>query len=413
MYSFTYAGTKHLIDTYSQEMIYSIEYVARSSHLSLPEKEAFLRTLSRNYGRTALCLSGGAGLAYYHVGVIKAMFENHALPNVITGSSAGSLLAALICTRTDQELIEDVFNPKVLQPQMTACKDTLLERLNNFYEIGAMFDGNRWFEETQTWVTKGTMTFLEAFQRTGRVLNIAVVSDESHAQPRLLNYITAPDIIIASAVVASSSIPGIILPAQLMQKNEKGEMFPFRGAGKYWRDGSLAADIPVASLKQLFNVQYTIVSQMNPHIVLFFYNSRGSIGEPSMHREGRGYRGGFIGAALVQHLLLDLQKWLSFLRDMDIMPRVKDSDISNIWLQKFHGDVTILPPPLSWTDLFTILSDPSLQRLEYQLQTGELVCWPKLRSIENRMRIEQSLIYWRQHLSGQHEADFEHAPPYV
>jgi predicted acylesterase/phospholipase RssA len=231
-------------------------------------------------------------------------------------------------------------------------------------------------------------------------LNVSVVSDKPHAQPKLLNYITAPDVVISSAVIASSAIPGLLPPAQLLRKDENGSLTPFRGAGKFWRDGSLRTDIPERELTQLFNVQYTIVSQMNPHIVLFFYNAKGSSGSPSLHRYGKGYRGGFINSSLVHHFLLDLQKWLALLRDMDLFPRILGADFSNVWLQKFEGSVTILPPPLGLEDFRTILSDPSVERLQHQIDKGQLQTWPKLRNIENRMRIEQSLTYWRQHLNS-------------
>ncbi len=56
------------------------------------------------YGRTALCLSGGATFGYYHFGVIKALLDQNRLPRVIAGTSAGSLIAAFVCVRTDEEL---------------------------------------------------------------------------------------------------------------------------------------------------------------------------------------------------------------------------------------------------------------------------------------------------------------------
>jgi predicted acylesterase/phospholipase RssA len=46
----------------------------------------------KNYGRSALCLSGGATIAYYHYGVIKGLLEEDMLPRVITGASAGSMI---------------------------------------------------------------------------------------------------------------------------------------------------------------------------------------------------------------------------------------------------------------------------------------------------------------------------------
>jgi hypothetical protein len=55
------------------------------------------------------------------------------------------------------------------------------------------------------------MTFLEAYQRSGRILNIgihsllliAVVSYEHPSQMKLLNYISAPDVLVSSAVLVT------------------------------------------------------------------------------------------------------------------------------------------------------------------------------------------------------------------
>jgi TAG lipase/steryl ester hydrolase/phospholipase A2/LPA acyltransferase len=46
----------------------------------------------------------------------------------------------------------------------------------------------------------GKMTFQEAYNRTRRVLNICVSSADVYELPRLLNYVTAPNVIISSAV---------------------------------------------------------------------------------------------------------------------------------------------------------------------------------------------------------------------
>jgi hypothetical protein len=78
-------------------------------------------------------------------------------------------------------------------------------------------------------------------------------------------------------------------------------------------------DIPEKTLHQLFHVKFTIVSQANPHIQCFFYNSRGSAGNPTHNRSGLGYRffvrngrGGFMISSLIQFLRLDLLKWVNF-----------------------------------------------------------------------------------------------------
>ena len=49
-------------------------------------------------------------MAVYHIGVVKALYDQDLLPRIICGSSAGSIVAALICTRTYEEL-EDLFDP--------------------------------------------------------------------------------------------------------------------------------------------------------------------------------------------------------------------------------------------------------------------------------------------------------------
>ncbi|RYH18195.1 hypothetical protein EON65_27530 [archaeon] len=41
-------------------------------------------------------LSGGAYLGYYHLGVVKALFEEGLLPRVISGASAGSIMTAIV-----------------------------------------------------------------------------------------------------------------------------------------------------------------------------------------------------------------------------------------------------------------------------------------------------------------------------
>lgn len=89
--------------------------------------------------------------------------------------------------------------------------------------------------------------------------------------------------------MASSSVPGILEPQTLLQRNSNGTITPFRNAGKKWRDGSLNSDIPERELHLLFDVNYTIVSQVNPHIILFFYEREGSAGSPPAHRYGQGW----------------------------------------------------------------------------------------------------------------------------
>ena len=55
-------------------------------------------------GRTALMFSGGGSMGQYHVGLIKNLLKNGVLPRVVSGSSAGSIICAILFTKNEQEL---------------------------------------------------------------------------------------------------------------------------------------------------------------------------------------------------------------------------------------------------------------------------------------------------------------------
>ncbi|CAG8469498.1 13427_t:CDS:2 [Funneliformis mosseae] len=403
LYSQTYFGTKKIVENYVEEVTESLDYLRTTKSLPLEEKRRLFKNAQKNYGRTALCLSGGACFGYYHLGVVKALFEANLLPTVITGTSAGGLIAALICVRTDDELAQ-VLKPD-LSRQLTACSEPLFVWLKRLYTIGARFDAVDWARKTQ-WITKGSLTFKEAYDRTGRILNISVIPYDPHSPPKLLNYITAPDCVIWSAVIASAAVPGILNPVVLMQKLKDGTIVPYN-YGHKWKDGSLRTDIPVQSLHMHFNVKNTIVSQVNPHVHLFFYAPRGSVGRPVSHRYGRGWRGGFLLSSIEQYLKLDLSKWLKWVRDLELLPKVADQDWSSIWLQRFDGNITIWPKSRI-SDFFYILTDPDYERLDVMITTGQRVTWPKLQMISNRIKIERAIKRGREHVKREERKKYRY-----
>lgn len=395
LYSNCFLGTNHCVQNYVDQVMISLKYVSNSRHLSDSTKQKFFSDAYDTFGRTALCLSGGGSLSYMHFGVCKALIDANMLPKIITGSSAGCVAAAFVCTRTDKELKSAINTDIVIH--VTAAQDTFLQRLKRFWRTGAIFDKRLWIDKIQ-WFTKG-LTFLEAHERTGRILNISVVSHEKTGKSKVLNYLTAPNILIASAIVASSAIPGILEPVQLLQKSENGYISPYNGSGRVWRDGSFSSDIPKQELQQLFHVKSIIASQVNPHIQPFFFNSRGSAGAPTLHRRGFGWypyfnfrRGGFILASIVQFLRLDLLKWLGFIRDMRLLPRIGGVDFSQVFLQQFEGNITVLPEVGSIADLFLVIEDPSRERFARYVRAGERATWPKLCMIRNRWKIEKFLM---------------------
>ena len=48
--------------------------------------------------------SGGGSMGQYHVGLIKNLLKNGVLPRVVSGSSAGSIICAILFTKNEQEL---------------------------------------------------------------------------------------------------------------------------------------------------------------------------------------------------------------------------------------------------------------------------------------------------------------------
>eukprot|EP00158_Paraphelidium_tribonemae_P004879 Partr_v1_DN27029_c0_g1_i1_m29364 putative patatin-like phospholipase domain-containing protein len=401
LYSHTFYGTKQIVEEYVDEVSQSLKAVAESSLMNNDEKFRFFRKASKAYGKSALCLSGGATFGYFHLGVIKALLEHKSLPKVIAGTSAGSMIAAFVCVRTEEELIATI-TPDI-HSKFTCCEMPAMEKLRLFWRTGAIFDPEHWAPKLD-WVTKGPTTFHEAYKISGRVLNITVISDSDHAPAKLLNYKTAPDIVISSAVLASSAIPGILPRMELKRKLPDGSVVPFVEEGRFWRDGSLRIDIPLADLHRMFKVNYTIVSQVNPHVSVFFFENRGSIGNPHSHRRGQGWRGGFLVSSLEHSIKLDLKKWLRILRDLELLPRIFSQDWSQIWLQKFDGSITILPNA-AWADYLHLLNDPTRERMERYIDKGMRSTWPKLKMIENRFRIESSIYKAKVHfksLSSEH-----------
>ena len=102
--------TKQLIHDYVEDMVQCIWYIAKWRGRPLnqwSEKSTVLYEVKdRVFGRTSLVLTGGAALNLCHIGVVKTLFEQQLLPQIITGISSGSLIASLVGISTDHELRE-------------------------------------------------------------------------------------------------------------------------------------------------------------------------------------------------------------------------------------------------------------------------------------------------------------------
>lgn len=57
--------------------------------------------------------------------------------------SAGSVIGAMLCTRTEEELERDL-KPDVLAPRMSIFESSWGQRIKRWYNHGTMFDQDDW-----------------------------------------------------------------------------------------------------------------------------------------------------------------------------------------------------------------------------------------------------------------------------
>jgi len=459
LYSKSLVGTKHVIEEYIEEIITSLKYITEQaqllsvykthksddlsplessenatqrltnkninngySELENPFSEQTIEALTGNnsstgilsmesvlqslkamkshYGATALCLSGGAGMGHYHWGVVKALLSSGYLPKIISGTSSGAIVAAVVCTRSDEEL-RSTLQAEVLLTRMNCFDVPWIDRIKRYIKCRAMLDPDVLLEKLQWFagadgVDKVGLTFKEAYEKTGRILNITATNARKHSPPLCLNYLSTPNVTIASAVLASAAVPGLIHPVDLIEKimNRNGEISyrPLHGERLQFRDGSFENDIPLNTLSEVFGCSYFLVSQTNPHIIPFFFNARGQGGRPSGWRlRGGAYRGGFLLAAIELLLKEDMKKNLRVLGMLDLLPAVLEQDWSFLFLQEFQGQITMVPH-VRLIDYFRLISDiKDVNVISHYLQEGKLMAWRKFSMITNREKIRLTL----------------------
>ncbi len=73
-----------------------------------------------------------------HYGVVRAFLDAGVLPRVITGTSAGGLIAALTACYTEEEL-KEILIPELAE-RLTACDEPFSVWGKRLWETGARFD---------------------------------------------------------------------------------------------------------------------------------------------------------------------------------------------------------------------------------------------------------------------------------
>jgi NTE family protein len=374
LYEQTHTGeTRRVIGDWLEACVRAIEWLRDADTPGLSRalrRERFIRA-DANFGDTGLLLSGGGAWGLYHLGVVKALSQAALLPEVICGSSMGAIIAAGVCTRTAQELNALFTNPASIH--RTAVQ--LLNPLGMMREK-TLLSPHQLREHVEANV--GMYTFREAWERTGRVLNVSISPTRARQKPRVLSYRTAPDVLIADATVASCSIPGLFPPVTLRARNMRGEIVPYVPTEK-WVDGSMRGDLPMQRLARLHNVNHFIVSQANPFVLPFVvHRHHGPL------RRGTRLMGALVRAQMAAVLDETRQRF--------------HSDTIRPWLDTAHaltgqhygGDITIHPrvPPAKYAQ---VMANPTLHELHQYILDGERATWPRLPVIRDQTHISRSL----------------------
>lgn len=375
LYERTRVGdTKHVVETYLDTVERALTFMCDADVPGFTDdiKRARFARAATNLGRTALMLSGGAAWGLYHLGVVKALLTQDLLPTVICGSSMGAIVASGICTRTDDELRTFYANPQ-----------TIHRRAVRLGKIADLVRGRSVLslDQLREHITQnvGEWTFREAFERTGRVLNVTVSPTRARQKPRVLSHLTAPHVLIADATIASCAIPGFWPAVELRARDPRsGEIIPYVPTER-WVDGSMRGDLPLRRVGRLHNVNHFIVSQANPFVVPFAGRSSDGL-VPSLARFG-----GSIVRAQAAAVLNEtrrrvhndrLRPWL------DTAHAITD--------QHYGGDITIHPPvtPRMYTK---VMENPSELQLRAYIHGGQRATWPRLAIIRDQTRVARVL----------------------
>lgn len=374
LYTHAKFGTKKLIIEYIDEVVAALVHLSQmeNEQISFAQKLDFFRRASHCFGRSALMLSGGANFGMFHLGVTKALHEQRLLPTVISGSSAGSVVAAVIGTHSDAELKEYF---KLEQIKHEAMKFMGWKRL---FKGQNLLDGDHLEESMAKFIPE--LTFEEAFQKTKRAINITISPARLNHESRMLNAISSPNVYVRKGVMASTAVPGLFPPVTLVAKNYNGEPQPYNPS-RQWVDGTLSHDLPGKRLSRLYGVNHFIASQVNPHVVPFVSEKGKAKNMVQLTAETSMKATKNIVSNVLKHTTDNMRS-----------PAVSYflTQVHALVSQDYSADITVTPN-FSTLNPWKLFSNPETTDIATLVKAGEQATWPKLEWIRNCTKISRTL----------------------
>lgn len=382
LYEVSHTGTKRLIEEYIVECEEALRTLLEEG-----SNETTLDTLvatRKAYGHTALVLSGGSILGILHTGVMHSLLKQRLLPRIISGSSAGSIFASILCVHFDYE-IEGLFERLIQETfdifEETGNEESVFVRLARFLKHGTILD-NKYLAMTMQRLL-GDLTFQEAYNRTRKILNVTVSPASIYESARLLNYLTAPNVLIWSAVCASCSVPFIFSSYTLLAKDSTtGEHVPWSASPLKYIDGSVDNDLPLTRLSELFNVDHFIACQVNPHVAPLLHSSRLISGLSTSRLSWLWHETQTVVRDEFSHYLL-IASELSILKNVS-------SKMRSLLTQQYTGDITIVPD-VKASEMVSLFKNPTTQVFLGAFDRGARATWPQMGLIRNHCAVELAL----------------------
>ena len=371
------SGTKVLVEQYIQEIDDALRLLAELPEEIIPtqQKLDFFYRSNVCYGRSALMLSGGGVLGFLHVGVVSELLRHGLLPRVISGSSAGSIVAAALAAYTDEEMAE---------LDLIGLLESGEEESRGVIRQFVSLLGSRLTAEDTEQLISATipdLTFAEAYAKTGRQVSITVAPAEPHQRSRLLNAVSSPNVYLRSAAMASCAIPGVFPAVMLQAKNEKGEAQPYLPARR-WVDGSVADDLPAKRLSRLFSTNHYIVSMVNPIARAFL--PRDERVRPL--RQAATSLGMGIGREVLNFYRGVAKRygdnWPKFNMMMHSVHALLD--------QEYSGDINIVPK-FRFQNPLNLISQPTEAELRQLVKEGERATYSRIEPIRRCTQISRTL----------------------